>query len=221
MENTAIRRSVTPRVSPADDPSKAKHSRWQLQLPQTNLPLDRFTCASPTALFQRDLRLYESVADERGRSGQITLGQASWTRTPVSRAPELSLTLSRSPAGDTLYLETFNGDNPPIGLERFQFFYPVTRVYFKVTDTNDVLAYYGQAKAESPRYDLTLVADQLLKVEVNSASLGTEEPLQGTGWRGRWAGGGTMRLVFWGALILAVVGMLVVITRLLPAQPPR
>ena len=88
------------------------------------------------------------------------------------------LPLDSPPEGDTLVLETHNGDNPPIELEKFQAFYPATRVLFKAQPADELLLYYGNPQAAAPRYDLSLVAGQLLAADQAEAALGAEEQLK-------------------------------------------
>ena len=110
-------------------------------------------------------------------------------------------------------------DNPPIELEKFQVFYSVTRVVFKAKPEDALFLYYGNRQVAPPRYDLTLVAAQLLAADKAPASLAPEEQLKKASWReGRAAGKGGV--VFWGILALVVVVLLAIISRLLPKSSP-
>lgn len=75
--------------------------------------------------------------------------------------------------------------------------------------------YYGNPRAAAPRYDLSLVARQLLTAERVPAALGAEEQLKPGAWPARASlrSGG---LLFWGILALVVVALLIIIARLLP-----
>jgi len=64
-----------------------------------------------------------------------------------------------------LFLETGNGDNPPIALEKFAVFYPATRVLFKAKGDAELLLCYGNPRVSSPSYDLNLAAGQLLAAD--------------------------------------------------------
>ena len=116
-------------------------------------------------------------------------------------------------------LETVNGDNPAIELEKFAVFYPATRVLFKAKPGDEPFLYYGNPRVSPPRYDLSLVASQLLSANKAVASLAAEEPLKKTSWReNRIPGKGGFLL--WGILAVVVVTLLVIIGRLLPKPPP-
>ncbi len=218
LEHTSITRPLEPKVTLANDPKKLRTTRWRLQLALARLPVDRLVCEAGTPLFKRELRLYELAADDRGEKYPRPLGQVTWAQTPDRKSRQLSLALSARPETDTLYLETDNGDNPPLELAGFRCYYPVTRMLFKTTATVPAFLYYGNREANAPSYDLTLVAPQLLVADKTSAALGAEERLKQTGWPygGEPGHGGVW---FWGALGLVVVVLLLLITRLLPHKP--
>lgn len=218
LEHTSISRAVAPSLAASTDPRNPKVSRWALKLPQRNLPLTRLACATRTPLFRRDMDLYEEAADERGNTHRRPLGRAAWVRTPENTIREFTLAIAGTPSTDTLHLETNNEDNPPIALEGCQAFYPVWRINYKAA--TDTYLYYGNRRAEPPRYDLNLVAAQVLTADRAVASLGPEEPLgkaRGPEWipfRGRPG------VLFWAMLVLVVAVLLLIIARLLPKSPP-
>jgi hypothetical protein len=219
VEPTSISRSLAPWATVTNDAKDPTLSRWLIKLPQSRLPITRLSCTAHTALFQRDVTLYEVLADERGEKYQHNLGGASWTQTPDRKGGELVLTLGGPPQSDTFYLETHNGDNPPIDLENFQMFYPATRVLFKADRDNVLFLYYGNSRVDSPRYDLSLVAGQLLAADKATASLGAEQQLRKASWR-EYEIPGKGGVVFWGILAVVVVVLLIIISRLLPKSPP-
>jgi hypothetical protein len=220
IQRTSISRALTPSVTSTKDAKDPTLSRWIIKLPQTGLPIARLTCVSRTPLFERSLSLYEELTDERGDKYRHVLGGATWTQTPERQSEEFTLTLDGPLQSDTLFLETDNGDNPPIELEKFTAFYPVTRILFKAKPDDQLFLYYGNPRVSSPSYDLSLVAGQLLAAEKNVASLFAEEQLRNSSWYGDQmaAQGGVL---FWGMLALVVVVLLFIISRLLPkSQPP-
>jgi hypothetical protein len=131
IQRTSISRALTLTVTPANDPKNPKSSRWLIKLPKAGLPLTRLTCATTTPLFQRTLAVSEELTDERGGKYVRPLGSATWTQTPDRKAKDFSLPLDSPAQSDTLILETENGDNPPVQLEKFTAFYSATRVLFK------------------------------------------------------------------------------------------
>jgi hypothetical protein len=219
IERTSISRSLAPTVTVTNDVKNPKLSRWIIKLPQSRLPATRLSCATDTSLFQREMTLYEELTDERGEKYRHNLGGTSWVQKPDRKSREFFLTLDSPPQSDTLFLETHNGDNPPITLEKFQFFYPATRILFKAGSDDELFLYYGNPRVASPSYDLSLVAGQLLSADKAIASPGAEQQLLKSSWRDHEIPG-QGGVVFWGILALVVVVLLVIISRLLPKSPP-
>ena len=218
FENTSLSRPIRLNAAAANDPKKPALSRWSLKLPRPGLPVTRLACTSPSSLFHRQLRLWEEVADERGDKLVSELGRATWDQTPDSPKRDLIIELNTRPHSDTLFLETDNGDNPPIELRDFRSYYPVTRVVFKATpdSAQPVWLYYGNVDATAPRYDLALVASELLKAERSVVAAGLEENLSPKpSFVGQTLTGST-RYIFWGALALVVIVLLAIMSRFLP-----
>lgn len=220
IQRTSISRALTPSVTATTDAKDPKLSRWIIKLPRSGLPISRLTCVSRTPLFERSLSLYEELTDERGDKYRRVLGGATWTQTPEHQSKEFALALDGPVQSDTLFLETDNGDNPPIELEQFTAFYPATRILFKAKSDDALFLYYGNPRVSPPSYDLSLVAGQLLAADKNGASLFAEEQLKNSSWYGDQAPG-QGGVLFWGILALVVVVLLFIISRLLPkSQPP-
>ena len=166
------------------------------------------------------MRLWEEVTDERGDKYASELGRATWDQTPSSPKRDLVIELNARPKSDMLFLETDNGDNPAIELRDFRGYYPVTRVVFKATPdpTQPVWLYYSNLDATAPRYDLSLVASELLQAERNAVAAGAEETLSPKpAFVGQTLTGST-RYIFWGALALVVIVLLAIMSRFLPKQ---
>ena len=164
------------------------------------------------------MRLWEEVTDERGDKLASELGRATWDQTPDTPKRDLVIELNARPKSDTLFLETDNGDNPAIELRDFRSYYPVTRVVFKTTPdpTQSVWLYYGNLNATAPRYDLTLVAAELLKAERGTVAAGAEEDLSPKPLLVGQTLTRSTRYIFWGALALVVIVLLAIVSRFLP-----
>jgi hypothetical protein len=218
FERTSLSRSVSLSAAAANDPKKPALSCWSLKLPPPGLPITRLVCTSSSPLFHREMRLWEEVTDERGDKFASDLGRATWDQTLDSPKRDLVIALNARPQSDTLFLETDNGDNPAIELRDFRGYYPVTRVIFKATpdSSQQVWLYYGNLDATAPRYDLTLVAGDLLKAERSTVTAGPEENLSPKpSFVGQTLTGST-RYIFWGALALVVIVLLAIMSRFLP-----
>ena len=218
LARTSIQRAIALPATPANDPKRPRVSRWSLVMPMPGLPLTRLVCASATPLFERELRLSEEVPDDRGGKFARELGHANWQHTPDHPAREVAIEFSRTPVTDALFLETDNADNPPIDLANPRAFHPVTRLVFKATPdpSNPLELFYGNDRAVAPRYDLRLVAVQLLGAGKIIATLGPETPVSKKPDRDPEAQSGTGGVAFWLVLVLVVAALLVVLARMLP-----
>jgi hypothetical protein len=215
IQHTSISRLLALMATGTNEAKNPKLSRWIIRLPQSNLPLTQLTCVSPTPLFERSLLLYEELTDDRGDRYQHLLGRATWTQTPESKSKEFALSFESAPQSDALFLETENGDNPPIKLEKFTAAYPVTRLLFKAKAGDELFLYYGNPRVSPPHYDLSLVAGQLLAADKKSASLAAEQQLKTQSWQ-EYQVPGKGGVLFWGILAVVVVVLLIIISRLLP-----
>lgn len=214
IEQSALSREFTAALEPADDPRHPTVSRWRVKLPQSGLPLRRLVLASSTALFQRQLRFLEPITDERGQESLRLLAESSWMHQPAQPATNLSLALDRRLAGDTVVIETENGDNPPIILGSVRAAVGVTRLLFKPSAENPAPEIiYGNPQAAPARYDLMLIAPQILGARKHIATLGAEVPTATS--LDLFSGRGSV-MFFWGVLALVVVLLLVIVARLLP-----
>ena len=216
LEQPALARSLALQPAAAPDPKRPTVSIWRVQLPQANLPLHRLVLSSGTPLFQRQFRIHEKLTDSNGGTYDHVLATEDWRRTPEPGVPETRVfDLPERLRADTLWIETDNGDNPPIALGQVQAVYPVARLVFKVADTDGFTVAYGHKTAGAPRYDLSLVAVKLLTSSRHVAQFAaggtTVAKPAGIGINGGY--------VFWGALALVVVVLLVVVAKLLPKPP--
>lgn len=192
-------------------------SRWQLALPQAHLPVTRLTLRSSGALFERPVRLVQRMRDARGEPRDETLAEAVWRQQPGGSATaRLDLPLRGRALAAIVFVEIENGDNQPIVLTGAEFATPVVRLFFKTGDSAPLTLAYANPAAAAPRYDLRLVAPQVLAAPKSAATLeasasGTvpsEAPADGSAGPGRY--------LFWAALALVVVLLLVVVAKLAP-----
>jgi hypothetical protein len=218
LERTSILRAIQLNATPANDPQKPALSRWSLKTPQAALPITRLVCTAASPLFHREMRVWEEVTDERGDKFPCELGHAAWDQVPAKATRELVIQLDAHPQGDTLLLETNNDDNPSCELREFRCYCPVTRIVFKAApdSAQPVWLYYGNREASAPHYDLSLVADELLRADRSTVISGGEENLSSKTERVGETLTGSARYIFWGALGLVVVALLTLMSRFLP-----
>jgi hypothetical protein len=215
IERTSALKEFSPQWNFMNDRTRASVSRWQIVLPYQSLPIKRLTCQAPNSLFQRTMSIYDNRSASRGDNDLALIGQAIWTRKPDQTQSALSIDLSQPPLSNLLLLETDNGDNPPISITNVKLAYPVTRLLFKANSTSGIYLYLGNSDAAFPRYDLAIVSEQLLKANKTIASLGKLEELK----HALNLANTHTPILFWAVLALVVLGLLFVISRLLP--PPK
>ncbi|MEY2486807.1 MAG: hypothetical protein QOH39_2455 [Verrucomicrobiota bacterium] len=223
LERTSILRKISLPLVLANDSKKPSVSCWSLKLPKAGLPITRIACVPGPGIFQREMRLSENPADERGDTYLHELGSATWRQLPNQKPRDLVIELTSPPLTDTLYLETDNGDNAAIEISDCRAYQPVTRAVFKVKaeSAQPIWFYYGNVDASAPRYDVSLVADRLLWAERTSAAAGAEENMKSKGQRVGETLSGSSRYIFWGVLVLVVFSLLALIARLLPKTEQR
>jgi hypothetical protein len=214
LEQPLLARSLNLSPESSADPKRPTVSLWSIRLPKAGMPVRSVVLTSVTSLFQRQFRFFEKLTTQDGSPYEYALASGQWSRTPEPGMPESRVFgLQERMRTDTLWIETDNGDNPAIALGTLQVIYPVVRLVFKVAQPDGFALAYGNPSAVAPRYDLGLVAVRLLTSSRSVAHMGDDE--QSTGARNPFAGisGG---YVFWGALALVVVVLLVVVAKLLP-----
>ncbi|MDP9291469.1 MAG: hypothetical protein M3O82_03790, partial [Verrucomicrobiota bacterium] len=218
VERTSIVRQIPLAATASEDREHPSLSRWLLKLPQANMPLSRITCTSNTSLFERSIRVWEKLEDERGEKYPRELGRATWRRVPDQTSREFFVQMNTTPQGDTLFVETENGDNPPIELHDFRSYYSASRLVFTSSSTLEkpVWLYYGNPEASTPRYDINLVSDALLRASRGHALPAAQENLQSRSDRVNETLSGYSRYIFFCVLGLVVVALLLLTARLLP-----
>lgn len=210
---------------PARTPQYRSESRYRLQLPSAQLPPSQLVLQTSSRVFQRHVAvLVERPAkDARSEPFQQNVAMASWQhRDPSSAASDLVLVLPPLPAADA-ELRMDEGDNAPLPLGRPRLLLPGYRLRFFVRAAAEtpLTLLYGNPRAAAPRYDLSLLAPRVLEAAVQQVALGPEVGADADR-RARRPEGDIPRQLFWGALGIAVVGLLVLIARLLrtPAKAP-
>ncbi len=218
LDRTPAQRSFGVAATKTDDPKRPKTSRWSLALPHKSLPVTRLVCETSAPLFRRETSVFEERADARGEQHRFPLGNATWVRTPADKAGKLVLALNQPPVTARLWLEVENGDNPPLELANFTAWHTTARLLFRAPTERAPQLYYGQPQAAFPRYDLDLVARQILSATKLPATLGPEESLKGKPL-GETLAGPKGNALFWGVLVAVVAVLLFVLSRLLPKPP--
>lgn len=216
IEDNRKMRSLQATIVERPDPKRPSVSRWQITPPLANLPVFDLMADSPSQLFTRTVTATVERKDELGNAWMQTLGSATWTRAATPDGLPNSLTLgfagTRLPA--PVWLETDNGDNPPITVENIRLVYAAPLLAAKLVSAAPLFLYYGNPQAATPSYDLRLVRDELLAADNHTATLAAEEFLKPERRHSDAVSPGSPWL--WAALALVVAVLLVVVARMLP-----
>lgn len=188
-------------------------SRYRLVLPQAGLPGGRLLLETRARVFERPIEVWGlRPAGEARESQSPRLAAQSWSHAdPELPPPKLVLDLPRLEGGE-LVIAVHDGDNTPLPLEPPKLLLPAFRLRFFGAGEPLVL-FYGDPSLSAPRYDLALLAPRLVGAAAHELELGPEHEVGD-------APGSRHRLWFWGALVVAVVGLLALVVRLLRQSDP-
>ncbi|MDB6073507.1 MAG: hypothetical protein JWO89_1147, partial [Verrucomicrobiaceae bacterium] len=213
LQPVTTTRDIDISFTQAPDPKRPNVSRWELTLPLKGMPVTALKATSSTPLFSRHFQLMEPVRDSHGNHSLSTIGSKAWSQKPGAGSP-LTMLLSLRATSGTLFLETDNGDNSPVKLDKITVSYPVVQLLFKTVDAAPIQLYYGNPGALTPRYDLSLMEKELRTAPPLNAVLGAEEQLKPIAEASSEESQGSPWL--WAALALVVGGLLWIVAKLLP-----
>ena len=193
------------------DRTAASRSRYRVRLPYSGLPASRLVLHTDARVFERQVALEilpSAEQDARARGGPIAIASTTWRNAdPEVAAPALTLDVPRLPAG-VLSLVIDEGDNAPLTLRDPTLLLPSYRVRFFRDARAPLTLLYGRSDLGPPRYDLALLAPRLLGAPAQDILPGPEHGASDVT-------GVTPTVVFWCALALAVLALIVLIARLL------
>jgi hypothetical protein len=196
-----------------EDAAAAGRSVHALSLPYPDLPEVRLVLETSDRVFQRTVQAgVERPPDRRRRDTWFDpLASAVWQHAdPGTPAPPLVLRLgTREESG--LLVVVDEGDNRPLAITGARLLLPAWRLRFYRPDRRLHLL-YGREDLDPPRYDLALLAPQVMGGPASDLTLDPED----AGTAGEVQGGLPAGL-FWAGLGLAVVILLGVILRLVRA----
>ena len=213
IEHTGLCRDMLYTPVELPDPKRPSVSRWKFPIPNPGTPVSKLIISSPTKLFDRSLRVYEVLQNQVGETYEHTLASKPWLRTLSEKPQPLAIALTDRLQTKSLWIETDNGDNPPLKLDRLQAFVPVIRLICKTDGGDPIDLVYGNSAASAPRYDLSLVSNALLNSSRSPATLGSVQTVTPSSNLLQGAHSG---VIFWAVLALVVVLLLIIVAKLLP-----
>ena len=208
IDLTIERRELPEAVSPRD----ARRTSYAVTLPFETLPEARLVVATRARVFQRPVVVALLVPpDERRREPRLqTIESRVWTHAnPDTPARPFTVAVPERRQGE-LILIVDEGDNQPLPIEKVTLLLPSYAVrLFRPADVPLRLA-YGQPALRQPRYDLALLAPQVM------GRIATEATAAGESTAATRAP--SLQIVppavFWTALGVAVVVLLALVVRL-------
>jgi hypothetical protein len=196
---------------PASLPPDRTTSVYRVQLPQEGLPQPRLVLTTTARVFRRSVMV--GVEHEPGRTERDrwfeSLASTTWQHADQDTpTPALTLELRPLPGRDLLVVIE-EGDNSPLPLQSMRLLLPASRLrLFRDRDTELQLV-YGRDDLGPPRYDLALLAPQLIGIAATEVLPGAEQP------RAQATTTLVSPRVFWGVLIAAVLVLVGLVVRLL------
>jgi len=195
-------------------PAKPGRTVYRVKYPVEGLPPARLVLSTAARVFERGVSVVEiRPPDQQSRrqSEINTLATTRWSHADQDR-PTTPLTIAlRALSGSELFVIVDEGDNAPLPLDAGRLLLPAYRVrFFRDGDARLRLA-YGRTDLERPKYDLALLAAQVLSTPAADVRLDAEPPADGA----RTTADLVSPRLFWGALAIAVIVLLGLITRLL------
>jgi hypothetical protein len=191
-------------------------SRWRLAFPYPGLPLTGLRCTVGEPVFRRAVSLFEESAP--GEGGRRILVGGVWERAGAHAGEgdaEFAFPLQARVRGDALLIEIDDAENTPLKVKDCALTWRTARLLFKASAGQEIVLLSGNESAGPPRYDLAVLAEEILAADARPAAL-ADDPGPGSGG-GAFPATGWRRIAFWGALALVVIVLIGVIARLLPA----
>ncbi len=187
---------------------------YLVRLPYPQLPNARLVLATRARVFKRSVTLGTiSAATERQPVRFARHASAMWVHADeLLPAPSLTFELPEQTSGD-LYLLVEEGDNQPLPIEKPTVLLPSYAIRFFRPADEPLRMIYGKDDVAAPRYDLQLLAPQVLGRSAEEIAIGDEQRFGGTAAQQRAELVPTT--VFWSVLALAVVILLGMVARLM------
>ena len=201
--------------NPAPEEAGERQSVYRLNLPFASLPAARLTIATTARVFERRVLLVrEESRNRRDPPIRVTLDEEVWRNVDSGREPPLLNLQVPALSGAELLLIVDEGDNSPLQLENPKLYLPSYRLRFVRRDDRQLWLVYGKYGLPAPRYDLALLAPRVLGARVPEVALSDgEEELPTIG------GDRIGTIVFWAALVLALIVLFGLVARLLRRDP--
>ena len=193
-------------------------SVYRIAWPFEQLPAPRLVLSTSARVFQRPVTsASRASADRSHRDAWVqSLATVVWSHADQDRpTPALTIALPSEKMSQLLVILD-EGDNSPIPLTGAKLLLPAYRLRFFRERGASLRLAYGRADLDAPRYDLALLAPQLLGAAAAEVAPAAEERTSAATPAGELV---SPRL-FWGVLAVAVLVLLGMIVRLARRAEP-
>jgi hypothetical protein len=197
------------------DPAKPTHGRRETVLAVTGLDPAKSIAAFELEItspdyFARDVSVVEEISDERGRTGERILGSAHFVKTADEPRRPFRIALAR-PNKSTATIHIADDDNAPLGVAAVAADVALRRLDFLFDPGDHLMLLSGNTAIGAPRFDLSLVAEQVLSSPAEPASLGApQEQVAPSHEAPKW---------FWVFVLGAALVLALVLARVLKQEP--
>ena len=205
---------VETRVAELKPVSGRQLSVYRVTLPYGNLPAGTLVLQTSARVFLRNLKVgVERPADRRRRDPWFAqLASATWRHADQQTAAR-PLTLPIEPLDRTdLLLAVDEGDNAPLPIASAKLLLPSYRLRFYHPPGGELRLAYGRDDLQSPRYDLALLAQQVMGAPAREVTATAATARSSAAHEPRLIS----PLTFWillGAAVLVLVGLIVRLVR--------
>jgi hypothetical protein len=207
--------SIARRDVPAVIQRQAGHSTaYVVQVPYTQLPNARLALTTRARVFKRTVTLGTlTAATERQPARFISHADHVWVHADEdTAAPSITFGVPEAIGGDLMLLVE-EGDNQPLPIEKATLLLPSYSIRLFRPADQPLRLVYGKGGVAPPRYDLQLLAPQVMGRRAEEVIAGAEQ---------RFAEAASRRgvemvppAVFWSVLSLAVLVLLGMVARLM------
>lgn len=199
---------TVPLLIPQRTRGEGTHSIYRFTLPYESLPEGTRVVITTTAhVFERNATLWRGADESHGREREL-VESATWRSSdPESTPPPLTLSSPLTGIHD-VELDLDEGDNAPLPIATAQVQLPSYALRF-ISPGGPLTLLYGNPASDAPRYDLAILAPRLFGQPSRDVSLTRAAPMVAT------PEAGTERKIFWIVIALAVVALLITLSRLL------
>jgi len=187
---------------------------YAVRVPHQALPNARLVLSTQARVFRRSVTLGRvAPAAERRPARLVAHGNVTWVHADeTTAAPTVTFPLPESIEGD-LFLIVEEGDNQPLPIDKVTILLPSYAVRLFRRPDLPLRLIYGKDRVPSPRYDLQLLAPQLMGRLAEEVVPGPESRFAES------EAGSAIEpvppVVFWAVLALAVLVLLTMIVKLM------